>query len=336
MSDSLRGPRSSRTWAALAVAVVVVAVVAAAIGYPLLQDEPSSAPMDRVPQRADAVAHVDADETTSSEARREFAVRASVVLDDNPLYRGPRVGRWTGAFAGSERVDLAEARGLTFFVALDENATRDPDYGAVVVDAPWSESALVRAVEAEADVTLRRTDEGGRTIYAPEGGTGPTVAALADGSYAVGDRAAVVDAQAVAADDAEPVRGPLRERFRAAREGYVTLAYPFPHEAVSGVSAIAGQGFTHAQFVTGVYYANETANGTRLGMQFGLHTNDSDAARDLERVVEFGVPIYAANSPDPVVQSAADEVRIQRRGRSVLVVYEAEPDRALAVVERLD
>lgn len=322
-----------RTWAGLALVALVVVSLAALL-VPLL-DQRSPDRLDAVPERADAVAHVDPKGLSATQSRQRISLNAIAYQDDHPFYRGPRVHRWTRTFITSDHVRFDRARGLTFFVDLDANLTRNASYGAVIVDAPWSEAALVRTVEAEANVSLRRTERAGRPVYVPRSGAGPFVAPLNEDETVVGDRAAVLDALAVESGDAEPLARTFRERFRRARSGYVTVAYPFPHDVVPDLPSVVGRGFTHSQVVTGVYYANQTAPRSRLGAQFALHTNDSDAAENLAATVGLGLRFYASNTPDPVLERAAKRVRIHRRGRTVLLVYEAPQGRVETLVDRL-
>lgn len=195
---------------------------------------------------------------------------------------------------------------------------------------------MVEAVEAGANVTLHRTDADGLTVYEPVDAPSPVVGVLGPNTYALGEPAAVTDAAAVASGEADPATGSLRERFRGTRAGYVTLVYPFPHAAVPDLPEGVLRAFAHARTVTGVYYSNESANGTRLGAEFGIHTNDSDAAQTIEASLGLALPLFAANTDDPVLSQAARNVSVTQSGPSVFLGYEARMDRVRALLKRLD
>lgn len=331
MSLSDRRPAwLSRRVAAAALAVLVVAAVAGA--YVVLTSE--AEPLDRVPQEADAVAHVDGEALTADETIQNVTLEAYHFQTVNRYYRGPHLDEQLAPFLESDAVSLRTASDLTFYAGLTDQTRVDENYTGVVVEADWRPRAVVRAVANDTS----KTTYAGHDLYLPTDG-GRAVAVLDEGEYAVGTPAAVRDAVDVAEGDAPTVDGELRDTFETAREkraGYTTFAYPFPTRAVPDIAFVNTSAFHSISTVSGVYYRNETANGTNLGVELRLRTGGKVAARDVADTLALGVSFYAQQQNDPALKRAASEVKTRHPQSTAIVVYESDPERVSALIKALN
>lgn len=330
LTDRLPPWLSTRTAAVL---VALAVVVAGAGAYVAFTDERE--PLDAVPAGADAVVHVDAGALAANGTVLNVSRSAFRFQTANRYYRGPHVDEEIAPFVESDAVDLGAASDLTMFAALTENHTADPNYTATVVRADWSVEAVVDAVEAYHGVELRETTAAGHALYVPESSDEPVVGVLGDGQYAVGARAAVMDAIAVADGEAPPVGGELRSFFESARDGYVTFAYPFPKQAIPDVPFVNTTAFDTVGLTSGVYYRNETANGTKLGVRLRVQTDGEVAARDVANTLGLAVSFYAQRSGDERLVEAAARVRTSHPGSVAVLSYESRPEQISALLEAL-
>jgi len=317
-----------------ALAAIALVLVAAAVAAFLLWPRPS--PLDAVPAEADTVGHVDIDRMTATGTRTEVTMAAFAFQSTNRYYVGPRFERHLAPFRNASTLALADASEATLFASLpDGNASQgiDPAYRGMVVTADWSPEAVVAAVERERNVTLRPDRRRGRTVYVPASGerTDPHVAVLDDGRYAVGTGSAVDDAVAVAAGDAPPVDGRLREAFHDAPEGYVTFAAPFPTGRVPPLPFVDTSGLLRIRTVTGVYYAEDD----RLGLDLRLTTDDASSAESVAGVVDLGLAVYADRTDSDLVATELGKANVTHRGRQAVLVYESRPERVRALLEVL-
>lgn len=320
----------SRRLAAVVLAILVVVALAGA--YVVLTG--GEDPLDSVPREADTVAHVDAAGLTANESIRNVTLEAFHFQTVNHYYRGPHLDEQLAPFLRSDAVSLSNASELTFYASLTDETRVDENYTGVVVEADWGPRAVVRAVANGSS----KTTYAGHDLYLPDG-EGRAVAVLDEGEYAVGTPAAVRDAVDVAEGDARTVGGELRDAFETTREersGYATFAYPFPTGAVPDIQFVNTSAFNTISTVSGVYYRNQTANGTNLGVELRLRTGGEVAARDVADTLALGVSLYAQRKNDTALQRAASQVETRHPESTAVVVYESPPEQVSALLKALN
>lgn len=317
----------------VAATILAVLVVVGAVGaYVLLTGEPEA--MDRVPREADAVAHVDGERLSENETIRNVTLEAYHFQTVNRYYRGPHLDEQLAPILESNEVSLTDANGLTFYANHTSQTRVDENYTGMVVEADWEVRALVGAVANE----TTKTTYAGHDLYLPAG-EGRAVAVLDNGLFAVGTPAAVRDAVDVAEGNAPSVDGDLRDAFQTAREeraGYTTFAYPFPTGAVPDIAFVNTSAFHSITTVTGVYYQNQTANGTNLGIELRLRTGGEVAARDVANTLSLGVSFYAQRRNDPALKRAASQVKTRHPESTAVVIYESDPAQVSALIRALN
>lgn len=175
------------------------------------------------------------------------------------------------------------------------------DSAGVVVQATWSEEALVGAIENSSAYDLEASSYAGATLYSPTDATAASdsyLGVLGDDRYVVGTEERVKAVLDVSAGDADALSGDLRSAFADTREdGYVRYAMTVPQDQVptdrlentSGVSN--PEIFTEVETVSGAQYTD----GDTVGLSMTMHVGSTDAAKDLADVLA-GVFAFARQS----------------------------------------
>lgn len=292
------------------VALAVLALAAAgAAGAFLLQGPTPPSPTDRVPGTADYVGHVDtgpmrADENTTTATRRSFRFQSAV-----DFYAGPA---FLDSYAFREAGPAGEVLNVTYF------GRSNGSYRARIVRATWNASTLPGAVERAENVSLSRTEVHGQVAHL---GDGHGVAVLDEdvGLFVVGNATAVRDALAVHAGAADPLAGPLRDRF-AATGGYARFAFRFRPATVPDYRFV-GESIERVTFVDGAY----RRNGSRLVASTNVTVADADTAGSVAAVLDAGLTFYEFESSNPELRAELRRIRVRQDGRFVRARYASHP-----------
>jgi hypothetical protein len=290
------------------VALAVVAVAAAGVSVAFLLHEPAPPePADRVPGDVDYVGHLDtapmrSDENTTRATR--FALRFQSAVD---FYAGPDFRQ---SYAFREVGPAGEVANVTYF------GRSNSSYAARIVTADWDAETLPQAVERAENVSLSRTQVHGEVAYL---GDGHGVAVLREGLFVVGNATAVRDALAVDAGEAEPLSGPLRQRFESTG-GYARFAFRFRPSAVPNYPFV-GESVQRVEFVDGAY----RRNGSRLVATTNVTVEDADTAGSVAAVLDAGLTFYEFESANPDLKAELRRIQVSQDGRVVRARYASEP-----------
>lgn len=311
MHPALR--RVRETVAAHPVTAVAVVLLAAAgvVGAFYLADssEPSASPADGVPENVSYVGHLDAETMRSSQGARNVTGEAVRFQSEVDFYDGPPYDR-SFLFRESDLSPDAVAE-VTYF------GRANTSYRARLVTADWQRDDLVAAVEADANATLTAETYRDRRLYV---GDGVAVAAVEDGTFAVGNETAVRDALDVAAGERSTVSGSLREQFED-REGYFRLAFRFRPKTVPDY-AFVGDSIRSVEYVATEY----RINGSNVATESVVVTEDADSARSVKGLLGFARTIYRTQTDDEALATELGELRFEVEGRTVVSRYESPPD----------
>lgn len=221
----------------------------------------------------------------------------------------------------------------------DEAGDLDSEYAAAVVEANWSTDSVVDATTSVTDWQYETERVGDATVYRPQGGqpmaiaghtVAPlTIAALAEGTYAVGTEAAVDDAVAVANGEAASVTGPLRETV-AADDGLVTVAAnvsgAWTEELDARTQGLTRLGQVRALAATYDTPADETSEDgpseDALRVRVRMHTDGAEAARDVAAFTRGGLPVLASRLDNETAASLLNSIAVDREGTDATLVLE--------------
>jgi hypothetical protein len=323
-----------------AIALLLAAVGGAAL-LSLPDDETTTEPrepLDGVPSEVDYVGYVDTDTYRSHEDAARATDRALRFQSLVQFYDGPPFRESFALGVRESDLDTTAVREVTYF------GRHDSGYEARIVVGNWTAADLAAAVEADANVTLARSDVNGTTLYR---GGGLAVARLGNDSastvLAVGNETAVRDALGVTAGEADGVTGPLRSEFEE-RGGYVRFAYrfrpfrvpeyPFVGDAVESVEYVSSEYVLNRSAAATTGTATPAAADTNVSAAIDITTADAESARSVRTIMNAGVTFYRVESRNETLRDELAKVEVaEAEGRSVTLRYESSP-RMLRVLVR--
>jgi len=232
-----------------------------------------TAPADVVPAGAQYVCHADVAALLADDRLR---TRFDAILASIAEHTGTDLATVDAALAQFDSavgLDVRDLDRLTVFGGYEPGAPV-----GIRLDADWSEAAISDAAGAAPDAEPESYN--GRPIYR----TGPStvLAVLGEGAYVYGTRAGVEAAVDVAAGDADPVAGRVREALAAATAGAVRFGFAVPADLGQGgrgsgpVDSTAFDAVTHG-------YGGYAAKGEERLASITLEAESAEAA---ERVLE--------------------------------------------------
>ncbi|WP_247731061.1 hypothetical protein [Halovivax limisalsi] len=311
-----------------AVLVAALALTAGCVGI-LSDDEGSSqAQMEKVPDSAEMVMHVDASVVNDQDVRDLMAQSDPEGVDS--------MEEGLAAFENQTGLDPDGVDGATIFMPSMSTAPSVSGQGemGILLDSSWDAETLVESIETEEDVTLERTEyQGESVLWAPADDTqtsSPTyVAEHEDGQLMIGTSAAVKSSLDVTYGDAAALSGPMLDAFEDAPEGHVRFAMTTEGEAFDqgmGIGGMAGQGSSSAFMedmtaVAGTFY---TDDGT-AGFEAHVHFSNADTADNAEGAASLALEEAAANAPSQQ-QQLIEKLSISADGDTVVVTWESPID----------
>ncbi|MFC7226885.1 hypothetical protein N0B31_05675 [Salinirubellus salinus] len=351
-SEGRAGPRADGGVASVdagspVLVVGAIALLLAAVGGAALLSLPddettteSREPLDGVPSEVDYVGYVDTDTYRSDADAAHATDRALRFQSLVQFYDGPPFRESFALGVRESALDTTAVREVTYF------GRHDSGYEARIVVGNWTAADLAAAVEADANVTLERSDLNGTTLYR---GGGLAVARLGNDSantvLAVGNETAVRDALEVTTGEAETdgVAGPLRSEFEE-REGYVRFAYrfrpfrvpeyPFVGGAVESVEYVSSEYVLNRSTTAAAGTATPSADPPNVSVAIDITTADAESARSVRTIMNAGVTFYRVESRNETLRDELATVDVpEAEGRSVTLRYESSP-RMLRVLVR--
>lgn len=221
---------------------------------------------------------------------------------------------------------------LGFYTSQD---SVDADSGAMVLWTDWSESELVAAARERGGSYTEQT-YGGTTLYYPEAG-GP-LAALGDGTFAVGSEAAVRSVVDLQNGNGSTLSGPLASAY-GDTHGMGRYAVTVPDDAFSGTQneQVNLTTLNQVNYITTSVYKS----GTQRGQDLTLLTGSEQAATEVSGVLTAGKQLALQRLSQMQSQSSEmspsakfamqsgrsylEDATISTQGAAVTVSYSAPP-----------
>ncbi|MFB6163633.1 MAG: hypothetical protein ABEJ31_00580 [Haloarculaceae archaeon] len=326
-----------------------------ALGGPLPFSGGDDGMIGTVPADADVVVYFDPGITDDEATATLVDGLIGVAKAQNGTYDGPDsyaeiVANTTAEFP----LDTDELDGVTVFGTYPDGgasglgaATPRSQYGAALIDSEWSESAFMDLL---ANDTVYETEQyQGYTVHVQKPTQDDTpdwrqdvehptwVGVIAEGTYVVGNEAAVKDALDVDRGAAPAVDGQLRTSFAKTAQGsnaYFRYAARIPEGELSNASRVLNDtnlfgAFRHLETVAGSYYTT----GDRVGVQTRLRAGSAEDASDLKEMIEGGVALSKQFTVSEEGAALLDDTEVATHGSTVTVTSESS---ATAVVDAVN
>lgn len=320
-----------------AAGLVVVGSVGAGV---VLFTGGNSADLSSVPDGVDTVQYTNVDKLSQDKAVESVVNKLLSLAEENGASDDtPENFEALKAELENETgLALEDLHTLTAFSKYSDNGSGVTRYSATILDADWSESELVAAIETNSDTELVASEENGVTVYKPEEtpmfGEPQWVGVLGDGTYVAGTPAAVTDVINVTNGDADALSGDLKQTFQETRNGHVKFAARIPQDAIPAESL--GQGtnlntgaFNSVEMVSGAYYTD----GNSMGVEVQFHATTESAARDIRDVTEGSVSLASGMVEVDEVKETLRNVEVTQDGATVTVTYENSVENINAVLD---
>jgi len=120
---------------------------------------------------------------------------------------------------------------VTFFGSPGDTVATNAEQAGMIVTTEFSEDEIISSME-ESGTELAEESYGDTTVYTYGFENQNAVAALGDGTFALGDTAAVKSVVDVESGDADALSGELRSEYKDTDDGYVRFAMNVPQEQI--------------------------------------------------------------------------------------------------------
>lgn len=310
-----------------ALLVAVLALTAGCVGILSDDGSESQAQMEKVPDSAEMVMHVDAGMLNDQDVR-------DLVAQTDPEGVDSMDEAFT-AFENETGLDPEAADGATMFmpsVSASTSMSGQEEMG-ILLDSSWDAETLVESIETEEDITLERTDyQGESVLWVPADDTqtsSPTyVAEHDDGQLMIGTAAAVKASLDVTYGDAASLSGSMLDAFEDAPNGHVRFAMTTESDAFeqgAGMGGMAGgSSSAFLEDMTAIAGSFYTDDGT-AGFEANVHFSDADTAGNAEGAASLALEEAAANAPAEQ-QQLFENLSISADGNALIVSFESAID----------
>lgn len=329
-SISLRGRRTL-----LAIALSVMLATAGCSGV-LDGDGDSSggAQLDSVPSDASMVGYVDAAGMVGDDSLRELANAAFEAQDENSeFYEGPTsVEEWLDQIQNQSDLDPTKVRDLTFFATEGDNVPTNAEQAGAIVNTEFTIDELTTAME-DSGTEFSVESHQDTDVYTYGFDNQNALAALGDGTFAIGDTDAVYGILDVDAGDESAVSGDLRTQFENTDDGYVRFAMDVPQDQVptdqiGQGSPVNTSAFNTVEYVSGSF----TTSGDSVTTQVNLVSGSSDDADRINDVVDGALSLYSGVGSDDI-RETLESIEVEQDGATVSVSFSETVD---TLTERID
>ena len=295
-----------------------------------------SGQLARVPEDADAAAHVDV-ETVLDDKATENVVDAQLAIQaERSWYDGPETFEAAlSDFQDSTGLDpdgIQTATPFFEFAGSDSYQTVDQEFYGTVLTADWSEDDLIASIE-DSGTEYEADEHAGQPVYEPDNDYSYWVGVLADGEYVLGSEDAVEDTIDVAAGEEDVLDSDLQNAYANTRAGPVRFVSTVPADErpeTTGPSDEIDLGIlSDVETVAGAVYVN----GDNRGVEMTFTAADEETADDVAAMLDGLVTLASDDIPNDAVSSALDEVEITQDGTAVVVAYEASVATLVNLVE---
>lgn len=306
-------------------AIAVTAMLATAGCSGILSSGGSAdggAKLDSVPADAQMVGYVGVDGAVADDSLRSLAnTMLEAQAENSRYYEGPTsVAEMIDKTKNKSGLDPAKVHDVTFFGTTEASATTGGERTGMILTSEFSEDELVSAMREEGSELSESTYEG-TTLYTYGYEDNSALAVLGDGTFALGDTAAVKSVIDVRAGNQDAIGGDLRASFENTRDGYLRFAMNVPQQQVPADRIGAGSpintsAFNTIQYVSGSFYTS----GDEVGMNIDLTSESESSATRAHDVLKGGISLYSGMT-DGQLQSALKKLSVSQNGDTVTVSY---------------
>ena len=237
---------------------------------------------DYVPSGANGVGYIDVDALLADSQLRSGINDAvsSYAQQSGTDQQAPTVEQMLDSAQEQSRLDPRKINEVLGFYT--GNSGSGADAGAVVLWSDWSESTLRQKLNA-AGSSVSTESDGDTTLYFPQSG-GP-LAALGDGTFAVGSEAAVRSVVDLQNGNGSSLSGDLADVF-ATTHGMGRYAATVPDDAVSRTETqqMNLQTLNQVNYITTSVYKS----GSQRGQDVTMLTGSQQAASEVTNVLSAG------------------------------------------------
>ncbi|AHG05272.1 hypothetical protein HALDL1_09695 [Halobacterium sp. DL1] len=247
----------------------------------------SGAQLDSVPANAEFVGYVDASGMVGDDSLRTLANTAlETQAQTSQYYEGPEsVSEMLDTLEEESGLDPQKFNDVTFFGSPGDTVATNAEQAGMIVTTEFSEDEIISSME-ESGTELAEESYGDTTVYTYGFENQNAVAALGDGTFALGDTAAVKSVVDVESGDADALSGELRSEYKDTDDGYVRFAMNVPQEQIPSEqlganSPLDTSAFNTVQFVSGSFSTSGDSVTANVNM---VSESSGDASRTADLV----------------------------------------------------
>lgn len=319
-------PRSPRRQAVFAVALTAMLATAGCTGGVLDSggngSASSGAQLDSVPANAEFVGYADLDGMVADDNLRTLMNTAlETQSEESEYYDGPTsVEEMLDEAESESGLSPSDFHDVTFFGSSGENVPTNAQQSGMIVTTDVSEDELVAAMEDEGTDVTEET-YGDSTIYTYGFDGQNAVTALGDGTFALGQTAAVKSVIDVDAGDEEALGGDLRTAYSNTDDGYVRFAMSVPQDDVpadqfDSQSPMNVSAFNSVEYLSGSF----GTSGSDVSMDLNLVTDSSADGDRMYDLIDGALSLYSGVGGEEV-QEALDKLSVEQDGDTVTVSF---------------
>ncbi|MFC3476662.1 hypothetical protein [Halobacterium litoreum] len=312
--------------ALLAVAVVAMVATAGCTGGVLNAggggSGSGSAQLDSVPASAEFVGYADVDGMVSDDNLRALMNTAlETQAEQSEYYDGPTsVEEMLNEAESTSDLSPSKFEDVTFFGAPGEQTATNAEQAGMIVTTDFTEDELVATLEENGE-DLSESTYADTTLYTYGFQGQNAMAPLGDGTFALGDEAAVKSVLDVEAGNEEALGGDLRTAYSNTDDGYVKFAMAVPQDQVpadqlDSQSPMNVSAFNSVEFVSGSF----STSGSDVSMDMNMVTDSQANGDRMYDLVDGALQLYSGVGGEEV-QEALDKLSVEQSGATVSVTF---------------
>jgi len=282
----------------------------------------SGAQLDSVPSNAEFVGYVDASGMVSDDSLVSLANTAlEARAESSPYYEGPTsVSEMLDQFENESGLSPEKFHDVTFFGTTQDSTGTGTDTAGMIVTSEFSGDEIVSSME-ESGTELTEESYAGTTVYTYGYDNQNAVAALGDGTFALGDTEAVKNVLNVDAGEADALTGDLRQAYENTDVGYVRFAVDVPQdqipsEQLGANSPLDTSAFNTVKFVTGSF----ATSGDSVTSKVNMVSESADDASRTADLVDGALSIYSGVGNEEI-RSTMEKISVEQNDDTTTVSF---------------
>jgi hypothetical protein len=217
-------------------------------------------------------------------------------------------------------LDPKKVADMTFFATEGEDVPTNAQQAGAIMNTEFTEDELTSAMEDQGTEFSEETHQD-TTVYTYGYDNQNALAALGDGTFAVGDTEAVYGVLDVEAGDQDALSGDLRSQFQNTDDGYLRFAADVPQDQIPtdqiGQDApVDTSAFNTVQYVTG----SMSTSGDSVTTQMSLVSESSDDAARVSDVIDGALSLYSGIGNEDV-RETIETVEVEQNDDTVTVSF---------------